>query len=67
MPFLHIFWEEHEGSWPQVGDVNRWDDHELNELKGQLNRVGLSQVASAIGSLQFDKIDGAIRASKIKM
>lgn len=58
MPVLHIFWEEHKGEWPPDKNGRRWTETELDDLKGQLNMVGLSQVSDAIGSLQIDNIEG---------
>lgn len=40
-----------------LGRGTRWTDAELNDLKGELNRNGLSVISDAIGSLQFDKLD----------
>ena len=57
MTILRIFWDDHKGSWPPDETGRRWTDDELNELKAQLNRVGLGQVSDAIGSLMFDKIE----------
>jgi hypothetical protein len=57
MPILHIFWDEHKNIWPPDNNGRRWSDFELDELMGQLNRIGLSQVSDAIGSLRFDKIE----------
>lgn len=56
MPILHIFWDDHQGSWPPEKTGRRWTDVELRELQAQLNRVGLSQVSDAIGSLMLDRI-----------
>jgi len=61
---LHTFWNEHENQWPSTGDVRRWTDKELDELQEQLNKIGLSQVSSAIGSIQLDKIDQEIKEIK---
>ena len=60
MPTLHFYWDEHEGIWPPCKDGRRWTNTEINELKSQLNNVGLSQVADAIGSLEFDLIESQL-------
>lgn len=57
MTVLHIDWNKHDGFWPPVNSGRRWSGKELDELKTQLNRLGLNQVSDAIGSLQFDIIN----------
>ena len=61
MSILHIYWDDHPGKWPACGTKRRWLSNEIDELKAQLNRVAMDQVANAIGSLQLDLIDKELK------
>ncbi len=59
LPEAQQGWFDRLLHWPDtpLRERRRWTDEELDEFKQALILAGMSPVADAIGSLQFDKVD----------